>query len=135
MINELVSQAREDTEQLDTSLILSFATKGLQLFDRVNSHLSNKRREQVLRKIGQKYTFLPNEKLENNGKKLFRQQFEQRLNVLKQLKQFQLRVFRPKASSFPKGHSLAKALVSRGCNQLQQEYTFQRSTLPTTQSI
>ena len=56
-------------------------------------------------------------------------------NVLKQLKQFQLRVFRPKASSFSEGHSLAKALVSRGCNQLQQEYTFQRSTLPTIQTI
>ena len=72
MIYELVSQTREDTEQLDTFLILSFATKGLQLLDNVNSHSSNKRREHVSSKIGQKYTFLPNEKLENNGKELFR---------------------------------------------------------------
>ena len=79
MIYELVSQTREDTEQLDTFLILSFATKGLQLLDNVNCHLSNKRREHALSKIGQEYTFLPNEKLENNGKELFRQQFEQRL--------------------------------------------------------
>ena len=72
MIYELVSQTREDTEQLDTFLILSFATKGLQLLHNVNSHSSNKRREHVSSKIGQKYTFLPNEKLENNGKELFR---------------------------------------------------------------
>ena len=40
-IYELVSQAREDTKQLDTTLILSFATKGLQLLGNVNSHLSS----------------------------------------------------------------------------------------------
>ena len=33
------------------------------------------------------------------------------------------------------GNSLDKGLVSRGCNKLQLEHTFQRSTLPTIQTI
>ena len=33
------------------------------------------------------------------------------------------------------GNSLNKVLVSRGCNKLQLEHTFQRSTLPTIQTI
>lgn len=33
------------------------------------------------------------------------------------------------------GNSLDKVLVSTGCNKLQLEHTFQRSTLPTVQTI
>ena len=89
---------------MDTSLILSFATKGLQLFDNDNSHLLNKRREQVLSNIGQKYTFRPNEKLENNGKELFRQQFEQRLKQRSETaKAISAASFSPKGKQFFRG--------------------------------
>ena len=79
MIYETVSQVKENSAQLDPSFILSSVTKCFQLLGNVNSHISGKRRAQVLSKIGQRYTSLSNESWENNGKELFGQQFEQRL--------------------------------------------------------
>ena len=79
MSYELVSQVRENPEQLGLPLILSSVTKGIQLVGNFNSHLSSKRRAQVLSKTGHRYTSLSNEKWDNNGKELFGQQFEQRL--------------------------------------------------------
>jgi len=79
MAYELVSQARDNPENLDLSLILSAATKGLQLLGNANNHLANKCRTQVLSKIGQSYTSLSSENRENNEKELFGQQCEQRL--------------------------------------------------------
>lgn len=79
MIYELVSQARENPEQLDLPLNVSSVTKGIQLLGNFNSHLSSKRRAQVLSQTGQRYTSLSTEKWDNNGKELFGQQFEQHL--------------------------------------------------------
>ena len=116
MIHELVSQARNNPENLDLSLILSAAAKGLQLLDNVNDHLANKCRAQVLSKIGQSYTSLSNEKRENSGKKPFGQQFEQRLKQRsKRPKQLHLRVLLRKASSFfSRGSSSARSWMRVG---------------------
>ena len=84
MAYELVSQAKDNPENLDLSLILSAATKGLQLLGNANNHLAKKCRIQVLSKIGQSYTSLSNEKRENNEKELFGQQCEQRLKQCSQ---------------------------------------------------
>jgi len=81
---ELVSQARDNPENVDLSLVLSAATKGLQLLGNANNHLANKCRTQVLSKIGQSDTSLSNEKRENNEKELFGQQCERRLKQCSQ---------------------------------------------------
>ena len=58
MSYEMVLQAKENSKQLDPSALLSCLTKYLQLLGNVNDYISNKRRTQVLTKIGQKYTSL-----------------------------------------------------------------------------
>ena len=79
MSYEMVWQAKENSQSLDLSTLLSCLTRSLQLLGNVNNHVSAKRRAQVLSIIGQKYASLSNESWETNGKELFDQQFEQRL--------------------------------------------------------
>ena len=79
MSYEMVWQAKENSQSLDLSTLLSCLTRSLQLLGNVNNHVSAKRRAQVLSKIGPKYASLSNESWETNGKELFGQQFEQRL--------------------------------------------------------
>ena len=76
----MVLQAKENSKQLDPSVLLSCLTKYLQLLGNVNDYISSKKRTQVLTKIGQKYTSLSNEIWENNGRGRFGPQIEQRLN-------------------------------------------------------
>lgn len=76
---EMVWQAKENSQALDLSILLSCLTRSLQLLGNVNNHVSAKRRAQVLNKIGSKYASLSNESWESSGRELFGQQFEQRL--------------------------------------------------------
>ena len=137
MIYETVSQVKENSAQLDPSFILNSVTKCFQLLGNVNSHISGKRRAQVLSKIGQRYTSLCNEPWENNGKELFGQQFEQRLKQRAETaKAISTASCMPKGKQFfSKGHPLNKTLATRGCKGLQQECTVQRPTLPALKAI
>ncbi|KXJ18336.1 hypothetical protein AC249_AIPGENE18118 [Exaiptasia diaphana] len=77
MSYEMVQSARDNPAMLDTSDLLSLLTRALQHIGNANHHLSDKRRAQVLNKIG--HTSLSNESWENRGKDLFGQEFEKRL--------------------------------------------------------
>ena len=136
MIYETASQAKENSAQLDPSFILSSVTKCFQLLGNVNSHISGKRRAQVLSKIGQRYTSLSNESWENNGKELFGQQFEQPQAAGRNSESnFNCQLHAYRKTVFSKGHLLNKTLATRGCNRLQQECTVQRPTLPALKAI
>lgn len=54
MTYETLLLVKENSEQLNLSAILSYLTKSLQLLGNVNSHISSKRRSQVLNTVGQK---------------------------------------------------------------------------------
>ena len=71
MSYELVWQAKENSQALDLSMLLSCLTRSLQLLGNVNNHVSAKRRAQVLNKIASKYASLSNESWESNGRELF----------------------------------------------------------------
>ena len=104
MIYETASQAKENSAQLDPSFILSSVTKCFQLLGNVNSHISGKRRAQVLRKIGQRYTSLPM----SPGRIMAKSSLANSLNSAssigqKQRKQFPLQVTCLEENSFFQG--------------------------------
>lgn len=93
----------------------------------VNSHLSSKRRAS-----------LSNDMWEHNGKELFGQKFEQRLKQRSETeKAIPSASFTPKVKQFffLEGHSLVKTVATRRCDKLHQDYTIQRSILPTIKAI
>jgi hypothetical protein len=59
MCYEMVLQGQEHPANLDLSAIMGCLTKSFQLLGNVNDHIRNKRRAQVLSKIGQRYIHVP----------------------------------------------------------------------------
>ena len=136
MSYEMVWQAKENSQSLDLSTLLSCLTRSLQLLGNVNNHVSAKRRAQVLSIIGQKYASLSNESWETNGKELFGQLFEQRLKQRSETaKAISTATFVQRGKPFfPRGTPSAKPWNRGGCSQLQ-EPSFSRPDLSSFQAI
>lgn len=116
MSYEMVWQAKENSQPLYLSILLSCLTRSLQLLGNVNNHVSAKRRAQVLSKIGPKYPSLSNESWETNGRELFGQQLEQRLKKRAETaKAISTASFvQRRKPFFSERHPLNKTLESRG---------------------
>ena len=75
----MLLQASDGHREVNIQTVLLNITKALQLLGNAGNHISAKRRDQVLAKMGNKYTSLSKESWDNSGKDLFGRKFEQRL--------------------------------------------------------